>query len=230
MDFSIHAIARKKWRITDTHLYYEKEEIPVAEIKSFELIRPCNGALGEGQIRVWLKTRRACGGTFILYFNYKDRHNAANAIKFMQQLSPENEKPKMPVKSIFRKRCKLCGAVYSYTLSDLERNEQYIKKAQMASLNALTNTIGGTHIGAQLSANQATAASDKVVDYSRCPKCNSLDIADISDEEFNRMQVASARPTAASAADEIKKFKELLDMGVITQEEFDAKKKQLLGL
>lgn len=35
---------------------------------------------------------------------------------------------------------------------------------------------------------------------------------------------------AASAADELKKFKELLDMGVITQEEFDAKKKQLLGL
>ncbi len=33
-----------------------------------------------------------------------------------------------------------------------------------------------------------------------------------------------------SAADELKKFKELLDSGVITQEEFDAKKKQLLGL
>ena len=33
-----------------------------------------------------------------------------------------------------------------------------------------------------------------------------------------------------SNADEIKKFKELLDIGVITQEEFDTKKKQLLGL
>ena len=33
-----------------------------------------------------------------------------------------------------------------------------------------------------------------------------------------------------SVADEIKKFKELLDSGIITQEEFDAKKKQLLGL
>ena len=33
-----------------------------------------------------------------------------------------------------------------------------------------------------------------------------------------------------SAADELKKFKELLDLGIITQEEFDAKKKQLLGL
>ena len=34
----------------------------------------------------------------------------------------------------------------------------------------------------------------------------------------------------ASSADELKKFKELLDMGIITQEEFDAKKKELLGL
>lgn len=33
-----------------------------------------------------------------------------------------------------------------------------------------------------------------------------------------------------SGADELKKYKELLDSGVITQEEFDAKKKQLLGL
>ena len=35
---------------------------------------------------------------------------------------------------------------------------------------------------------------------------------------------------ATSPAEELKKFKELLDMGIITQEEFDAKKKQLLGL
>ena len=34
----------------------------------------------------------------------------------------------------------------------------------------------------------------------------------------------------SSVADEILKFKNLLDMGAITQEEFDAKKKELLGL
>lgn len=33
-----------------------------------------------------------------------------------------------------------------------------------------------------------------------------------------------------SNADELRKYKELLDLGVISQEEFDAKKKQLLGL
>jgi predicted Zn-dependent peptidase len=39
-----------------------------------------------------------------------------------------------------------------------------------------------------------------------------------------------APATTASTADELKKYKELLDAGIITQEEFDAKKKQLLGL
>ena len=33
-----------------------------------------------------------------------------------------------------------------------------------------------------------------------------------------------------SSADELTKYKSLLDSGIITQEEFDAKKKQLLGL
>ena len=50
-------------------------------------------------------------------------------------------------------------------------------------------------------------------------------------------QMAPAPPSAPSVqqartgvADELKAYKELLDQGIITQEEFDAKKKQLLGL
>ena len=45
----------------------------------------------------------------------------------------------------------------------------------------------------------------------------------------NQVQNPPAAP-AMSAAEEIKQFKELLDMGIISQEEFEAKKKQLLGL
>ena len=50
--------------------------------------------------------------------------------------------------------------------------------------------------------------------------------------ELKAQPAAAPAPAASavSAADEIKKFKELLDLGAITQEEFDAKKKQLLGL
>lgn len=40
----------------------------------------------------------------------------------------------------------------------------------------------------------------------------------------------AAAHAGGSAADEILKWKQLLDMGAITQEEFDQKKKQLLGL
>ncbi|MBP3937097.1 MAG: SHOCT domain-containing protein [Clostridia bacterium] len=41
--------------------------------------------------------------------------------------------------------------------------------------------------------------------------------------------VAAVAPKS-DEADQLKKYKDLLDSGVITQEEFDAKKKQLLGL
>jgi hypothetical protein len=41
---------------------------------------------------------------------------------------------------------------------------------------------------------------------------------------------AAASQESSSAADEIKRFAELRDSGVITEEEFDAKKKQLLGI
>ena len=47
----------------------------------------------------------------------------------------------------------------------------------------------------------------------------------IKAEEENQQQKEEK-----SSAAQIKEFKELLDDGIITQEEFDAKKKQLLGL
>ena len=50
------------------------------------------------------------------------------------------------------------------------------------------------------------------------------------EEAKTRKNAPVVTAAAPSAADEIKKFKELLDLGIITQEEFDAKKKQLLGL
>jgi hypothetical protein len=45
-----------------------------------------------------------------------------------------------------------------------------------------------------------------------------------------RTRAASQTPAAVSAADEIRKLKALMDDGLITAEEFDRKKKQLLSL
>ena len=50
-------------------------------------------------------------------------------------------------------------------------------------------------------------------------------------ERQNNTNTSSANNSnTMSSAEEIKKYKDLLDSGIITQEEFDTKKKQLLGL
>ena len=50
----------------------------------------------------------------------------------------------------------------------------------------------------------------------------------IREKNTNNQQTRTVE--AKSPVEQLKEFKELLDMGIITQEEFDAKKKELLGL
>ncbi len=56
-------------------------------------------------------------------------------------------------------------------------------------------------------------------------------ISDLLMKRQNERVTITNIPSANnSTADELKKFKELLDIGAITQEEFDAKKKEILGI
>ena len=51
-------------------------------------------------------------------------------------------------------------------------------------------------------------------------------------QQRQQMQFSQKNETVASVsqADELKKYKDLLDAGIISQEEFDSKKKQILGI
>lgn len=55
-------------------------------------------------------------------------------------------------------------------------------------------------------------------------------IKDIVESHMGQQPVSNPTTQVTSEADELAKFKRLLDQGVLTQEEFDAKKKQILGL
>jgi hypothetical protein len=66
---------------------------------------------------------------------------------------------------------------------------------------------------------------------------NYAEIGNVLSQKINERQENTVHQTTvntptsqASAMDDLKKLKDLLDAGIITQEEFDAKKKQLLGL
>jgi len=130
-----------------------------------------------------------------------------------------------------RMKCNTCGHIYCYSAEDIERNRQNAKAATRNAISGMANAVGGTQIGARLDNTTAQNHLDRIIDYSKCPHCNSTDVRSLTKEEFADEQKASnAGKSSVSAADELKKFKELLDSGVISQEEFDAKKKQLLGL
>ena len=59
---------------------------------------------------------------------------------------------------------------------------------------------------------------------------NGKEIVDVINNLIQKRKNNGNITVAVSNADELKKYKELLDAGVITQEEYDTKKKQLLGL
>lgn len=133
----------------------------------------------------------------------------------------------------WRMRCNVCGKVFCYTYDDLERNTTFAKAAKTYSKAAIINSLVGTQMGMYENMKLGNDAVGRITDYSRCPHCNSSNISEITEDEqevSNNGESQSVPQVSNSAADEIKKFKELLDMDIITQEEFDAKKKQLLGL
>lgn len=67
--------------------------------------------------------------------------------------------------------------------------------------------------------------------YNQAKKCQEMLDVLRQNKILNRLnKKASAEKSAVSSADELKKYKELLDLGIISQEEFDAKKKQLLNI
>ena len=97
-----------------------------------------------------------------------------------------------------------------------------------------------TVFGRKPSDNNSTDGESKSIDGWKCKKCGRVlknrcgicacGMRKEDNDYYTPKSNTSDKDGTISPADEIKKYKELLDMGAITQEEFDAKKKQLLGL
>ncbi len=86
-------------------------------------------------------------------------------------------------------------------------------------------------VGTSLFKGIAVATSSGRISFWAIQNRNDIHSA-LSNLLIERQSKTSAKSEyiTQSNADELKKYKDLLDSGIITQEEFDAKKKQLLGL
>ncbi|MBE5769021.1 MAG: hypothetical protein E7333_05465 [Clostridiales bacterium] len=127
-------------------------------------------------------------------------------------------------------RCKICGHIFCYTNRDAESNRQLEMDILDKELSAARNTLFVSRVTGGAEYQQAETMRSRVKDFKHCPKCHSAELEEISKEEQAKAQAPAAPAPAVFAMDELKKLKELLDLGIVTQEEFDQKKKQLLGL
>ncbi len=157
-------------------------------------------------------------------------HPEWTADEFNKEINP-NYVPTSPDDEIY-KQCTICGHVFCYTVADLKKNIKHATSAMLSGFAGAAGAVGSSYTASAVNNANAHSHSNQIIDYNKCPKCNSTKLKTITAEEAANVQSVAAPATTptTSAADELKKFKELLDMGAITQEEFDAKKKELLGL
>ncbi len=103
----------------------------------------------------------------------------------------------------------------------------FVRTINYDSINDVSSHIGW--FDGKIVVDSITEYMDMCVDKAKVEEIRKLALEAIESYRAKKSSV-NGQVQAVSSADELKKFKELLDMGVITQEEFDAKKKQLLGL
>ena len=204
-----------------------KDTIPLSAITSVD---NWHDTLGGGQIRIWHKKNGK--SEYVVFAYKKDQTTLAMAAEEYLKENYGNGIGKIVYRER-RMRCRVCGKLYCFTKDDLDRNAKNARSAAISGAASGLAAIGGTRIDMYGQAAMAESALGKIVDYSRCPNCNSTDVEELTEEQYKAAISENATPKTSpqiSAADEIRKFKELLDSGIISKEEFDAKKKQLLGL
>ena len=163
------------------------------------------------------------GETITLYYRGKENPSAAVVVGILKNA---DEKKKYGTTEELYYRCNICGHIFCYTYKDIHEKNKTEALNALSAIGMMSGAVSGQWGGAIANQNNIK----EVTDYSKCPKCNSRSIQRISKTEAEQNSGINKTTTALSVPDEIRKYKELLDEGIITQEEFVEKKKQLLGL
>lgn len=89
----------------------------------------------------------------------------------------------------YRKRCRVCGKIYCFSDKDLAENKMNTGMAIMSAIGGVAGAIGGTRLDAYAMNNQTDRYDSKIIDYKKCPSCNSTDIEDLTDELWEEYQI-----------------------------------------
>ena len=123
---------------------------------------------------------------------------------------------------------KICKTIYFRDIASIEFKEA--SKKMFVTINGMFRVILK---GSSIPVTASTAERNldpNLIQFMTEYNDAARKMKDYIEAELQRSPAEAPPASQISAAEEIKKFKELLDSGIITQEEFDAKKKQLLGI
>lgn len=238
----------KKFTITDTKLIYGNEAFDYKDISRITLlVTPTPLINGVAQVTLNGKVKN-------LAYKFADRERAAAAIDFANQKIDEAHGVQKDYKYRLQAHTGTSLEVYENYLII-----SFMSVGNVVSNIAKGGANGGKRINyADLTAIQFKEPAGMSVGFIQFAYPGSTElkggvIAAMNDEnsvpvspqnlqqareivnyiEQRRTELrspAAAAVAAPSSMDELRKLKELLDLGIVTQEEFDAKKKHLLGL
>ena len=240
MQFKANNFFFKNWTLKDDRLIFGSREIMLEDIVRCEEDYAVNKNTSSGTFTFivkgkssprYLTTRAGLIRDAIKAFEYIIEHSSDERSK--KKLAKENEEIKK-YGSDYYMQCDLCKYIFHYTQQDLYNDAKAEYEAAKQQISGGLNMVLGNAYMGQRDVRNAEEKSSRIVDRNKCPKCGCLKLNRLTEDEAKVEMAKQNTPTQVvaetSAAEEIKKYKDLLDSGIITQEEFDAKKKQLLGL
>lgn len=224
---------KKEWTLTDDRIVCKNKEVLLSEITEVKH-DPTDMEIGNSVIQVFYGSGFFPKFLTLPYPNDK-KAEGQQAYEYILGIVSGEEAVKEERKSLdikengYKKYCNVCGHIFCYTLDDLKKNKELEKQEGLNLVSSVAGGLSGHYAAGANSLQTANDLSARIVDYDKCPSCGSRDLRDATEEDISKSKQSQTAPNF-SVADELKKFKELLDIGVITEEEFNTKKKELLGL
>ena len=174
MELFFNPSGNTKWKVTDDCIYYGNKRIEFIDVISVILV-PGVGFI-KGELNIKLK-----GKIFPirLIFSKKQQDDAQIAEKYIKEKASLKSSKDIE----YRKKCNVCGQVFCFTQKDLEIKKANQTLVSIYSLKSLSGSIGGLSYSKFENAKRADAALSRIVDYSKCPKCNSSDLTDITPQD-----------------------------------------------
>lgn len=213
----------KPWKVTDEGITYGKEfysydDIAGVRARTFSY---------QGQFDVIFKN----GKTKILPFKKNKLAYAREAEEAIRRILNPDSKYVL-VNGQYVVHCKSCDKLSFYTKEDLDEQRRKAKSAMLDSIAGIGGAVGGQTIAGNQFLDRADRSLNSVRDFNICPHCGSRDIEYYNEKDYEDYTNRSSKGKVQEKdpIEEVKRFKELLDQGIITEEEFQKKKNELLGL